>query len=96
MEFSKSDWKKIFKKIVTERCSNGMWSDNDDKSIYDVIRPLSETDLFGHWEKDLLFGHLKLMLKTSNGNPFPRYWKLDKKEVHFPFLIFLTTFKRNS
>ena len=73
-------WKDIFRKIIFNRCSNGIWS-NGTKTTYDVINPLLEIDQFGQWEKDLLFGHLRIMLNTKNNEPFPKYWKVDDKTV---------------
>ncbi len=79
-EFANPKWEKIFRKIILQRCANGIWS-NSEKSSHDVISPLVEIDLFGQWEKDLLFGHLKILLKTKDGKPFPKYWKVDENKV---------------
>ena len=69
-----------FRTLVHMRCSSGVWCP-DAASVYEVIRSLNQTDKFGQWEKDLLFGHLRIWLKTRDGLPFPKSWKTDKDKA---------------
>ncbi len=81
-EFTQEKWKGVFQNIIKNNCSSGIRS-NGNKNFYEVINRLLETDLFGQWEKDLLFGHLKLILKVKDEKTFPKYWKIDENKVIF-------------
>ena len=78
-------WKEVFQKIIFDKCTAGIRS-NGDKNFHEVINRLIETDLFGQWEKDLLFGHIKIILKVKDGKPFPKFWKIDINKVIFIYL----------
>ena len=69
---------KVFRKLVNIKCMNGVWSSFQNKT-YQVIRPLSSTDNFGHWEKDLLFDHLKILLQSDD--LLPKAWKTEEEKV---------------
>ena len=63
-----------------KRCADGISSSNNE-AIYNVVKLVSEIDTYSAWEKDLLFGHMRILLENENKKPFPGFWNTEKEKV---------------
>jgi hypothetical protein len=47
--------------------------------VYDIVPIERNSDAFGSWEFDPLFGHLKLYFMLTEEIDFPETWRTDSK-----------------
>ena len=73
-------YNECFQKLVHINCKNGQFN-SQQTDTFNIVNLLCLTDNFGTFEKDLLFGHMKIYLKTIKDTNFPKYWKTTETEV---------------
>ena len=52
---------------------------------HELLPVIYKTDIFGKWNIDPLFGHLKIILMMHNKSEFPNKWVLDTVSELFLF-----------
>lgn len=72
----------VFRHFVHSQCENGVWS-SEPKKAHLISHTINLTDVYGQWEKDLFFGHMKIFVKSldEDNTMLPKSWRTENINI---------------